>query len=173
VKSDCEGDITTGCVLSDKGDCVVDECMRNVESECVTDGKDTCIVLSDGEGVRCVVDECTNYLNDDSCAGRMTAYGTICNWVEREGDGTCKDESKNIDKCEKIKNREDCRSTKDPGHKYTEIEGVCKWVGTGNAEGCVYDTSVGNCSWFMYAVDCSGSFSYSEREESMCIVEVS
>jgi hypothetical protein len=160
-------------MLSGNGDCVVDECMRSVESECVTNGKDTCIVLSDGEGVRCVVDECSNYLNVDDCAGGKTAYGAICKWVEGEREGTCKDASKHIDECEKIKNREDCRSTKDLGHKYTEIEGVCKWVKTGNAEGCVDDTSVGSCSWYVYGVDCSGSSSYSEDGESMNVVNVS
>jgi hypothetical protein len=59
AKSDCEGDITAGCMLSGNGNCVVDECMRSVESECVADRRDTCVVVGHNEGVRCVVGECS------------------------------------------------------------------------------------------------------------------
>jgi hypothetical protein len=56
---DCEGNISSGCKLSSKETCVVDECMKYDENICKLDGVSDCVVKNHNGEKWCVKEECS------------------------------------------------------------------------------------------------------------------
>jgi hypothetical protein len=65
--SDCEGNITAGYKVSNRGTYVVDKCMKYDEVGCKTDGSSSCVIISNNSEDRCVFGECSILKSGDDC----------------------------------------------------------------------------------------------------------
>jgi hypothetical protein len=66
--SDCQGDvIASGCKISSRETCVVDECMKYDENKCKTDGLSNCVVISSNNKNWCVFGGCLMLKDNADC----------------------------------------------------------------------------------------------------------
>jgi hypothetical protein len=172
VKEDCEWvrvDCTEGITAETKGRCVskgsLNNCCYYNETNCweatiKVGGISKGCYYNEGE---CLDFTCNKYVGEESCRDNIFNVNGGC-FLNGEALSVC-DNIYEITDCEDIKDRTNCRGTKEEGHIFTKLLGVkkCEWVKVNDLEKCVNSEDVTDCGGYSNSDDCSGGWIFDKN----------